>query len=147
MICPKCRSKNTKVLDSREVYNGKEIRRRRECEDCKHRFTTYERPEITRFIVIKSNWEKHPYDREKLENSLLKAIIKTDIDVKKLDEIVTELELKWMKNKNWVSSKKIWKDILEKLEQLDKVAAIRYASVYYKFKSKDDFIRYIWTLS
>jgi len=142
MLCPKCKS-SSKVLDSREIYNWKEIRRRRQCEVCGHRFTTYERPEITRFIVLKSNWEKHPYDREKLEDSLLKAITKTNIDVKKLDEMVTELELDWMKNKNWVTSKRIWKDILEKLENLDEVAAIRYASVYYDFKNKQDFIDYI----
>ena len=142
MNCPKCKS-STKVIDSRENYNGKEIRRRRQCESCWYKFTTYERPEITRFVVIKSNGEKQPYDREKLEDSLIKAITKTDIDVKKLDEMLTELELDWMKNKNWVTAKRIWKDVLEKLEQLDEVAAIRYASVYYWFKNKEDFLWYI----
>ena len=142
MNCPKCKS-STKVIDSRENYNGKEIRRRRQCESCGYKFTTYERPEITRFVVIKSNGEKQPYDREKLEDSLIKAITKTDIDVKKLDEMLTELELDWMKNKNWVTAKRIWKDVLEKLEQLDEVAAIRYASVYYWFKNKEDFLWYI----
>ena len=146
MDCPKCRW-STKVLDSREIYNGKEIRRRRQCEKCGYKFTTYERPEITRFIVIKSSGEKQPYDSEKLEDSILKAITKTDIDVKKLDEMLTELELEWMKNKQGVTSKRIWKDVLEKLEQLDDVAAIRYASVYYGFKTKDDFIKYIQSLN
>ena len=130
-------------MDSREIYNGKEIRRRRQCEVCGYKYTTYERPEITRFVVIKSNGEKQPYDREKLEDSLLKAITKTDIDVKKLDEMLTELELDWMKNKNWVTAKRIWKDVLEKLEKLNDIAAIRYASVYYSFKNKEDFLTYI----
>ena len=145
MNCPKCKS-STKVLDSREAFNWKEIRRRRQCENCGHRFTTYERPEITRFVVIKSNWERQPYDREKLEDSLIKAITKTDIDVKKLDEMLTELELDWMKNKNWITAKRIWKDVLEKLESMNDVAAIRYASVYYGFKNKEEFIEYIQNL-
>ena len=145
MLCPKCKWE-TRVIDSRDNYNWKEIRRRRQCEKCWYKFTTYERPDITRFIVIKSSGEKQPYDREKLEDSVLKAITKTDIDVKKLDEILTELELDWMKNKSGVTAKRIWKDVLEKLEKMDEVAAIRYASVYYGFKTKDDFLEYIYSL-
>lgn len=146
MDCPKCRW-STKVLDSRDIYNGKEIRRRRQCESCWYKFTTYERPEITRFIVIKSSWQQQPYDRQKLEDSIIKAITKTNIDIKKIDEILTELELEWMKNKQGVTSERIWKDVLEKLQQLNDVAAIRYASVYYGFKSREDFIKYIHSLS
>ena len=145
MNCPKCKW-STKVIDSREIYDGKEIRRRRQCEVCAYKYTTYERPEITRFVVVKSNGEKQPYDRDKLEDSLIKAITKTDVDIKKLDEMLTELELEWMKYKNWVTAKQIWKDILQKLESVDEVAAIRYASVYYTFKNKDDFINYINSL-
>ncbi len=142
MNCPKCKWP-TRVIDSREIEWWKEIRRRRECEICWHRFTTYEKIQIARFLVIKSNWEKEPYDYEKLENSILKAINKTSLNIEQLENMLTELESEWIKNKKWVTSKRIWKDILKKLEQLNEVAAIRYASVYYNFTSKDDFINYI----
>jgi len=142
MFCPKCQW-TTKVIDSREVDLWKEIRRRRECENCWHRFTTFERAEITRFMVIKSNWKKELYNREKLERSILKAINKTDIDIKQIEDMLVCLEFEWMKNKKWVTSKRIWKDVLEKLKQLNEISAIRYASVYYSFKTKNDFIQFI----
>jgi len=143
MNCPKCKW-STKVIDSREVEGGKEIRRRRECEKCWHRFTTYERPQIARFVVIKSNWEKELYDREKLESSILKAINKTSLDVEQIENMLVELESEWVKNKKWVTSKRIWKDVLDKLEKMSEVAAIRYASVYYGFDKKECFLDYIF---
>ena len=146
MNCPKCKWP-TKVVDSREIDQGKGIRRRRECEKCGHRFTTYERPEIARFVVIKSNGEKELYDRDKLEMSILKAINKTDLDVEQIENMLVELESEWVKNKKWVTSKRIWKDVLDKLEKLNQVAAIRYASVYYGFKNKGDFLEYINSLN
>ena len=146
MNCPKCKWP-TRVIDSREIDQGKGIRRRRECEKCGHRFTTYERPEIARFVVIKSNWEKELYDRDKLEMSILKAINKTDLDVEQIENMLVELESEWVKNKKWVTSKRIWKDVLDKLEKLNQVAAIRYASVYYGFKNKEDFLEYINSLN
>lgn len=145
MLCPKCKWP-TKVIDSRETEDGKEIRRRRECEKCGHRFTTYERAQIAKFLVIKSDGEKEFYDREKLEESILKAINKLDIPVDKIESMLADLEMEWIKNKKWVTSKRIWKDVLEKLEKLNEVAAIRYASVYYNFQSKEDFINYINSL-
>jgi transcriptional repressor NrdR len=80
MLCPKC-GYSTKVIDSRDVEDGKETRRRRECEKCKYRFTTYEKLTITKFMVIKSNGDKVLFDRNKLEKSIIKAINKTDIDI------------------------------------------------------------------
>ncbi len=142
MLCPKCKW-STKVIDSRETEDWKEIRRRRQCEVCWHRFTTYERPQIAKFVVIKSNWEKEFYDREKLEQSILKAINKTSISIQDVENMLTDLEMEWIKNKKGVTSKRIWKDVLEQLEKLNEVAAIRYASVYYNFQSKEDFIKYI----
>ena len=145
MNCPKCKWP-TRVIDSRETEDWREIRRRRECERCGHRFTTYERPQIAKFIVIKSDQQKEFYDRDKLEKSILKAVNKIDINVETIENMLTELESDWIKNKKWVTSKRIWKDVLEKLEKLNDVAAIRYASVYYWFKSKEDFLDYINSL-
>ncbi len=144
MHCPKCKWP-TKVIDSREVEEWKEIRRRRECEVCWHRFTTYEKIQIARFIVIKSNGEKEFYDREKLEKSILKAINKTWLGIDDIENMLLELEMEWVKNKKWVTSKRIWKDVLDKLKKINEVAAIRYASVYYNFKTKEDFIKFIQT--
>jgi len=142
MNCPKCKW-TTRVIDSRDVEWGKEIRRRRECEKCKHRFTTYERPQLAKFIVIKSNWDKEFYDRDKLEKSILKSINKTDIDIIQIEKILSDLEFEWMKNKKWVTTKRIWKDVIEKLKNLSFVATIRYASVYYWFQNKEDFKNFI----
>ena len=142
MRCPKCWF-STKVIDSRDLENANEVRRRRQCEECWYKFTTYEKPEITRFTVIKSSWWKQMYDRDKLVGSIIKAVNKTDISLQDINDIISELELSWMKNKNWVTSKRIWKDIIEKLKDINKVAAIRYASVYHSFKNENDFIEFI----
>jgi len=142
MLCPKC-GYSTKVIDSRDVEDGKETRRRRECEKCKYRFTTYEKLTITKFMVIKSNWDKVIFDRNKLEKSIIKAINKTDIDIWQIEDMISNLEFEWMKNKKWISSKRIWKDIITKLKHLSYVASIRYASVYYWFKTKEDFQKFI----
>lgn len=142
MKCTKCWS-STRVIDSRDVENSKEVRRRRQCEKCWYKFTTYEKPEITRFVVIKSSWWKELYDRDKLIKSIIKAANKTDFSLKEINNIVSELELSWMKNKNGITSKRIWKDIIEELKNINKVAAIRYASVYLSFKDEKDFIKFI----
>jgi len=142
MLCPKCKNP-TKVIDSREIEWWKEIRRRRKCLNCLHKFTTYERLQIARFIVTKSDWQKEFYDREKLENSILKAINKTSLTIEDVEDLLNHLESQWIKNKKWLTSKRIWKDVLEQLEKMDKVAAIRYASVYYGFKTPNDFVDYI----
>jgi len=142
MICPKCWY-TTRIIDSRDIEDGKETRRRRECENCEYRFTTYEKLAITKFIVIKNNWDKTLYDRNKLEKSIIKAINKTNIDIWQIEDMISNLEFEWMKNKKWVSSKRIWKDVINKLKNLSYVAMIRYASVYYWFQNKDDFVEFI----
>ncbi len=138
MLCPKCAG-STKVIDSRDIEEWKETRRRRECENCEYRFTTYERLSITRFMVIKSNNEKVSYDRNKLEKSIIKAINKTNIDIWQIEKMLSDLEFEWMKNKQWITAKRIWKDVIYRLKQISTVASIRYASVYYWFKTKKDF--------
>lgn len=142
MNCPSCWWP-TRVIDSREVENVKEIRRRRQCENCWYKFTTYERPEITRFSVSKSSWIKQLYDRDKLVKSILKAIKKTNLHIQDINQIVSDLELLRMRNKHWVSSKQIWNDVMEALKKINEVASIRYASVYLWFEHPNDFIEFI----
>nr|MDD3720100.1 transcriptional regulator NrdR [Candidatus Gracilibacteria bacterium] len=143
MYCPKCKNESTRVLDTRVVENGKLVKRKRECENCFHKFTTFERIEFPRFFVLKSGGKKELYNRDKLENSILKACNKREIDIDKVEQIILDLESSWASNKNAISSKRIGKDILEALKRLDEVAYIRYASVYHNFSNKDDFIEFI----
>lgn len=143
MYCPKCKSENTRVLDTRIVENWKLVKRKRECENCFHKFTTFERIEFPKFFVLKTWWKKELYNRDKLENSILKACNKREIDIDRVEQLIIDLENSWAANKNTISSKRIWKDILDVLKKLDEVAYIRYASVYHNFSNKDDFIEFI----
>lgn len=143
MYCIKCRNWDTKVIDTRVVEDGRSIRRRRECERCGSRFTTFEKLEVVNFMVSKSDGNKEVYNREKVEKSILKSLNKRNISAEGVDNILLRLESKWSKNKSWVWSKTIWKDILGELKKLDEVAYIRYASVHQNFENKDDFISFI----
>ncbi len=143
MYCKKCKNLDTKVIDSRLVEDWTSIRRRRECEKCGHRFTTYEKMEFVKFIVIKSDWRKEIYDKEKLENSILNACNKRNIDFWKLESMISSLENSWGSNKTWITSKRIGKDILNALAKFDEVAYIRYASVYHNFETAKDFVDFI----
>lgn len=143
MYCPKCKNVDTKVIDSRLIEDWKSIRRRRECERCEHRFTTYEKKEFVKFMVIKSDWSKEIYEKEKIEKGILLACNKRRIDYEKIENMISDLENMWASNKAWVTSKRIWKDILEALMHLDEVAYIRYASVYLNFETAKDFTEFI----
>lgn len=143
MYCIKCKNGDTKVIDTRVVEEGRSIRRRRECERCGSRFTTFEKLEVINFMVNKSDWNKEVYSREKVEKSILKSLNKRHISSDMVDNILLKLESKWSKNKFWISSKTIWKDVLYELKKLDEVAYIRYASVHQNFENKEDFIRFI----
>lgn len=138
MKCPKCWNFDTKVLDSRVVQEGNAIRRRRECEYCEHRFTTFERRGITDLVVIKKDGSRELYDRTKITKALLLAYAKRNIAMDKLEEITSALEIQW--SAEWeISSVKIWEDILAALKTEDPVAYIRFASVYMNFHSREDF--------
>ena len=143
MICPKCKNLDTKVIDSRLVDDWRSIRRRRECERCSHRFTTYEKIEFVKFMVIKNDSKKEIYDRDKLERSIFKACNKREVDYESVDKLISDLENTWASNKKGVTSKRIWKDVLNSLPNLDIVACIRYASVYHNFNEAKDFIDFI----
>lgn len=142
MYCINCWNDNTRVIDSRVSDDGKTIRRRRECENCHNRFTTFEKIEIINLIVEKSWNRKERYNRDKLEDSIIKALNKRNLSVHVITDIIKSLEFKWSW-KQEISSKEIWKDILEALLKIDEVAYIRYASVHLNFESAKDFIEFI----
>lgn len=142
MYCINCWHDNTRVIDSRTSEDWKTIRRRRECENCHNRFTTFEKIEIINLIVEKSWNRKQRYDKDKLEDSILKALNKRNLSVHIINDLIKSLEFKWS-NKTEISSKEIWKDVLNALLSLDEVAYIRYASVHLNFESAKDFISFI----
>lgn len=139
MQCPKCKAEDTKVIDSRVSEQGKVIRRRRECEKCGRRFTTFERAEMGSIMVKKKDGTFEPYNRTKLENGIFIACGKRPVTRQQIDEMVNELEEKWAANKKMVTSQTVGNDVIEYLKKLDHIAYIRFASVYRSFKDVDEF--------
>ena len=132
MICPYCKHSETKVLDSRESENS--VRRRRECATCKKRFTTYEKSEMSELIVIKRDGRREPFDRNKLIRGLVIACQKRPIEREKIEKISDDIEaILRKKNKLEVPSSKVGEMVIARLKKLDKVAYIRFASVYRQF--------------
>jgi transcriptional repressor NrdR len=140
MRCPKCGSRDDKVIDSRQSREGLSIRRRRECLQCGYRYTTYEEIERTDLRVIKRDRSHEPFDRRKLVNSLAKAFEKRSTSLlvleQAVDEIIHDLETAGRE----VTSEQIGQRVLAKLRDLDEVAYLRYASVHQRFKEADEFI-------
>lgn len=139
MICPKCEHKDTRVLDSRETEGQKAVRRRRECEKCKNRFTTFERVESNKFIIVKKDGTRESYDREKVERGIWRACEKRKVSDEQVNKVVNKLEEDWSKIGKEVPSKAIGEGIMDALRDLDEVAYIRFASVYRQFKDLDSF--------
>jgi len=139
MQCPKCKNQETKVTDSRVAEQGKVIRRRRECEKCGRRFTTFERQEIGSLMVTKKDGTLEPYSRTKLENGIWIACGKRPVTQIQIDKMMNKLEEKWSVNKKGISSQKIGNDVMDALKKLDHIAYIRFASVYRSFKDVDEF--------
>ena len=139
MICPKCKYNNTRVLDSRETDGQKAVRRRRECDECNHRFTTFERLETTNFIVVKSDGTRENYDREKVMKGIWKACQKRKVTEEQVKKVVDQLEELWGNVGNEVPSKAIGEGIMDALRDLDEVAYIRFASVYRQFRDLESF--------
>ncbi len=139
MYCPSCNHENSKVIDSRVTDGGSSIRRRRECEKCEFRFTTFERAQTTNLMVEKRDGTLEPYDREKLEKGILTACAKRPISLEKIREKLSELEDRWGKGGSAVSATTIGEDISDMLRSLDEIAFIRFASVYKKFKDVETF--------
>ena len=134
MKCPYCASTNTEVSETRVSEDGSHIRRRRICDGCAKRFTTYERIETITLIVKKKNGKREQFDRNKLRGGVIKACEKTDISVEQIDSIVDEIERELE-----VESKKIGNMVALRLKKLDKIAYIRFASVFRQFLDLEDF--------
>jgi transcriptional repressor NrdR len=142
MKCPYCDYHGTKVLDSRAANENKSIRRRRECEKCQKRFTTFEMIEETPLIVIKKDGSREEFSREKMMRGLIRACEKRPVSVDKLDMIVSEVE-KQLRNTAHaeVDSRHIGEIVMEQLYPVDEVAYIRFASVYRQFKDINMFMK------
>lgn len=143
MKCPKCGNMETRVVDSRIVEDWRSVRRRRNCEYCWKKFTTFEKTWITDLLVIKRNWNKEIYDRMKIKKALMLAFAKRDFSVDQIEEIISQLEVNWLSKWKEVDSIEIWDDILNLLKEIDMVAYIRFASVYKKFENLEDFKKII----
>jgi len=147
MKCPYCGYDQDKVVDSRSSKEGRAVRRRRECLECGKRFTTYEYIENFPLTVVKSDQRREPYDRQKLMGGLLAACKKRPISMKKIESIVENIEEKVEKmGKTEVESIEIGKMVMSELKSVDDVAYVRFASVYRKFKDRDEFINEIQEL-
>ncbi len=140
MKCPYCDCNETKVIDSRESQNGLTTRRRRECLSCEKRFTTYEKIEQIPYMVIKKDGKRQSFDSEKLLKGLLKACEKRPVPVSELEEIVEEIESSLQERPGKeITASEIGQVVMEKLKKLDKVAYVRFASVYREFKDVLEF--------
>lgn len=147
MRCPFCDNEDTKVIDSRPIDDGKAIRRRRECEKCGKRFTTYEKVETTIIMIIKKDGSRQAFDRDKLMNGIIKACEKRPVALADIEGVVDSIErgLNNMMEKE-VKSTFIGELVMEQLKDLDEVAYVRFASVYRSFKDVNTFIKEIEAL-
>jgi transcriptional repressor NrdR len=146
MRCPHCGSIDDKVVESRTLANGEAIRRRRECEHCGRRFTSYERTEENQFMVVKRDGKREPFDRSKIERGITRALEKRPVSPMQIESLVNDIEDKTAisgKDSREIDSRIIGDMILEQLSAMDKVAYIRFASVYRHFENLDEFIHEI----
>ncbi|UDM32585.1 transcriptional regulator NrdR [Lentilactobacillus laojiaonis] len=140
MHCPHCNSSHLKVIDSRPTEDGKAIRRRRECENCEFRFTTFEKIEVTPLLVIKKNGNRESFDREKIVNGIIQAAQKRPVSRETIEKVVDHVENKIHSiDKKEISAKQIGEYVMEDLESVDEITYIRFASVYRQFKDMNVF--------
>lgn len=140
MKCPFCSNEDTKVIDSRSLENDSVTRRRRSCEACSERFTTYEKVDVMPLSVIKSDESRQRFDRDKILKGLLSACHKR-VDNNELEQLVRELENRiYTSNKKEIYSKEIGEFLMGKLKKIDAVSYVRFASVYREFKDVSSFI-------
>jgi transcriptional repressor NrdR len=146
MRCPKCGSRDDKVIDSRQSREGLSIRRRRECLKCAYRYTTYEEIERTDLRVIKRDRSHEPFDRRKLVNSLAKACEKRPISLVVLEQAVDDVIHEIETGGREVTSAQIGTHVMAKLRDIDEVAYLRFASVHRRFEQVDEFVDAIQAL-
>lgn len=141
MKCPFCSSENTRVIDSRPADDNNAIRRRRLCDDCKKRFTTYEKVETIPLIVIKKDNNREQYDRSKIEAGVLRACHKRPISAEQITKMIDEVEVEiFNREAREISSSEIGEIVVDKIKDLDPVAYVRFASVYREFKDVNTFL-------
>ena len=134
MRCPRCEATGTRVIDSRDLEAGSTIRRRRECESCAYRFTTYERPEGARLVVVKRDGSRQDFDREKVRAGLLKALQKRPVTLDRVEAAVDDIEAGLRgRGDAEVPSTEIGRLATDALRELDQLAYIRFASVYHGY--------------
>jgi transcriptional repressor NrdR len=141
MRCPNCQNSDTKVLDSRPIEEGTAIRRRRECEKCGFRFSTYEEIEILDLIVVKHDGSRQAYSREKLERGIHRAFEKREHNDQTYKKIISAVEQDIQKKASGgeIDSADIGEFVMNRIKKIDKVAYIRFASVYRQFEDVDEF--------
>lgn len=139
MRCPKCNSLKSSVVDSRQAEDGNTIRRRRECEHCHHRFTTYERVEEKTLVVVKKDGTREQFTREKIFNGIIRSAQKRPVSSAEIEEVVNRIEQKVRtQNDSEVESDVIGNLVMEELVALDEITYVRFASVYRSFKDVEE---------
>ncbi len=147
MRCPYCNHEESKVIDSRESKNGMTIRRRRECLSCEKRFTTYEKIDEIPYMIVKKDGRRQRFESKKIMAGLLRACEKRPVPVAKLEEIVEEIETSLQERpEKEINADEIGQFVMDKLKVLDKVAYVRFASVYRDFKDVLEFKKELETL-
>ena len=142
MKCPFCSHTDSKVVDSRETKEGDAIRRRRECERCRRRFTSYERIDPIQYMVVKKDGRREPFDRGRVIAGMLKACQKRPVSGRQLEEVVDQLEgMLHGRSEKEVSTADVGTFVMERLRTLDQVAYVRFASVYREFRDVDEFVK------
>ena len=135
MRCPKCGGNKSSVVDSRQAEEGNTIRRRRECEECQHRFTTYERVEERTLVVVKKDGTREQFSRDKIFNGIIRSAQKRPVSSDEIEEIVNRIEQKVRsQSDNEINSEYIGSLVMDELAELDEITYVRFASVYRSFK-------------
>ena len=141
MKCPFCNQDNTRVVDSRPADDNSSIRRRRLCDECGKRFTTYEKVETIPLIVIKKDQTREQYDRSKIEAGVMRACYKRPVPIQKIREMIDAVEMEiFNREEKEIESKMIGEIVMDKLKDLEAVAYVRFASVYREFKDVNTFM-------
>ncbi len=141
MKCPYCNVENTRVIDSRPADDGNSIRRRRQCDACMKRFTTYEKVESIPLVVIKKDMNREPYDRSKIEKGVFRSCNKRPVSVDEITKLVDQVETEiFSREEKEIPSSVIGEILMDKLKELDPVAYVRFASVYREFKDVSTFM-------
>lgn len=146
MKCPECGNIEDKVIETRESRDNHYIRRRRECLQCGKRFTTYEKLEDVHLMVVKKDGRREEFEIDKVKKGLYRAVEKRPIPAKQIEQIAFQIEEIVASSDKEIATKAIGEHIMEKLKNLDKVAYVRFASVYFDFKSLEEFLNELHSL-